>query len=103
MFPFNLFSSKLIISGLNLGKAEIVMHSFIKHVHQETGTEPHAGHILSNKMSQVTILEEGEHAGANNRASTKGTGWGPTSERAHIRALREGFLVEVMLELASEG
>lgn len=54
-------------------------------------------------MSQVTILEEGEHAGANNRASTKGTGWGPTSERAHIRALREGFLVEVMLELASEG
>lgn len=58
------------------------IHSFIKHVYWETGPELHAGDILSNKMSQVTVLEEGEHAGANNHAGTKGTGWQPTSEKS---------------------
>lgn len=72
------------------------IHSFIKHVYWETGTELHAGDILSNKMSQVTVLEEGEHAGANNHTGTKGTGWQP-------REVREGSLVEVMFELVSEG
>lgn len=60
-------------------------------------------------MSQVTVLKEGKHTGANNHTSKSETTSGISAPKESywvgdsVGEVREGFLVEVMLELASEG